>query len=895
MKNYPYILVVALIIIGVVGYKVYRNSPEQKFARMYEAGLLASSERDISVAIDLFEQLIAGNTIYAEQSKTALLNLNSREFLKQISAEDVVLTFRAASPFITDTVGFLYEAEVFVAENQMDNPIPAAELAQLISEETEESSQKDGFSKKAHALFLANLDQVKSDKKLAYNFVTLDEREAACENCESVLTNFVGELGDSEAARSLGQYYSYSGELDKAYPLLSTYVDTHLPHYKKVDKAYKAYWKKTDDIWDQVVQDVNDRKMSKTFYEVFDAADEDRQEELKNDEYSERIHRADLNESVLTEHTKAAKVVSVALELGIVILRRATSLNDPKQRRDALSEAESIFLSIRDDAGSSDQYQLYLGQVYYWLGKPDEGDALFNALIDKYERAPGVLASITDVMRDLGASQKALEYIEEAYSTADSDEEKGRYAYTRYLLTVDIDERIKWLERSPKSEAFVQGELFATKAEQAVRKGETQKADELYAQAIKKYLTTTNQEQIYNNLSLILMSKYDNGGDVKDYDQALEYMDKAVKAFADDAIVLFNAAEQFSVRLYRDVLSEKMDFDVIGGRANLKLFSFLYDNDSEKQRIIEEILKHPSSVKTFDYLDRAVLMSPKSWRTFIMAYSSYRFIRNNEKIVDLSKRLDAVSLEMGVNQGDIDSYRNGDLDQEGISSVKQSIKEYQKTLSGVDRNKQAFEYIVLSTYANNVELSILDYGQLPELKKVLASAEENYQRLSSSATRSAYIRALFADVTQELKSLDTEFKRFHEKYYRVFDSDDLIAIAIHGLQGVREKALKIESMNKVIELKKISAENFSGFPKTYDWYFFSGVNDEFALKVSKRLKVDKMQDHFNKIAEHSAPSLEQKTLRKYYTLAFEGKTAEAKSLVESAIAAGQLMPELLLN
>ena len=33
-------------------------------------------------------------------------------------------------------------------------------------------------------------------------------------------------------------------------------------------------------------------------------------------------------------------------------------------------------------AGDSDAYRLFLGQVNYWLGKADEGQKLFDALLD---------------------------------------------------------------------------------------------------------------------------------------------------------------------------------------------------------------------------------------------------------------------------------------------------------------------------------------------------------------------------------------------------------------------------------------------------------------------------------------------------------------------------------
>src|ERR1043165_7769699 len=66
---------------------------------------------------------------------------------------------------------------------------------------------------------------------------------------------------------------------------------------------------------------------------------------------------------------EANQIVHVALDLGIVQLGRAQNLQDPSARKAELEAAEKTSLAIRGFAGEPDESRIFLGQVYYWLGK----------------------------------------------------------------------------------------------------------------------------------------------------------------------------------------------------------------------------------------------------------------------------------------------------------------------------------------------------------------------------------------------------------------------------------------------------------------------------------------------------------------------------------------------
>ena len=192
------------------------------------------------------------------------------------------------------------------------------------------------------------------------------------------------------------------------------YSNSHLDNYRRAETTYEQV---TDTLWNDTIEFLNQGNAPDSFYEQYEAADEVGQNDLVNEVYNQRFDESRAVADALANYQRAAKVVPVVLDLGIVRLGLATRSADTNERQQHLAAAESLFLSVKGYAGDTDDYQLYLGQVYYWLGKVNDGDELFNALINKYERSPYVLASVSDVLRDLGATERAVGYIDEAYET----------------------------------------------------------------------------------------------------------------------------------------------------------------------------------------------------------------------------------------------------------------------------------------------------------------------------------------------------------------------------------------------------------------------------------------------------------------------------------------------
>ena len=167
------------------------------------------------------------------------------------------------------------------------------------------------------------------------------------------------------------------------------------------------------------------------------------------EKYIERRMRSDATyQRAVAQLKDANRIVTVTLDLGIVQVNRAQSFTDPAARKNELEAAEKTFLAIRGFAGETDEYRMFLGQVYYWLGRSTEGKELFDQLLAAKKRPPMLLTALAEKLREVGEHSQARELSEEAYKKAKDNKERYAAAALRAHTCKDYDDKIAWLERA---------------------------------------------------------------------------------------------------------------------------------------------------------------------------------------------------------------------------------------------------------------------------------------------------------------------------------------------------------------------------------------------------------------------------------------------------------------
>src|SRR5262249_53207338 len=128
-----------------------------------------------------------------------------------------------------------------------------------------------------------------------------------------------------------------------------------------------------------------------------------------------------------------------------------------------------------------------LGQVYYWLGKHTEGQKLFDELLATRSRKFETLVSVAMAMRDIGATADARKLVEEAYEQERDERKKQQAAYLRSITWVDLDDEIRWLERSDLSSPQTKASLMMARGNKALQHGDDEEAAQHLRQAVAVY------------------------------------------------------------------------------------------------------------------------------------------------------------------------------------------------------------------------------------------------------------------------------------------------------------------------------------------------------------------------------------------------------------------------
>lgn len=884
-------LVLAAILILILsgwGYHHYTHTPDYLAEQDYLQGLAALEQDNVDDAIRLLSLAMHSSTKTSSDARHTLKGLLKEDYLTGKTPEALTHLMRRMFAVRNVDTKYFDKLSKWHIQYHDEHPYQAGQLAMLASLSSKDDGEIKEYQSLAHTTLLPHITLMQQDKELAMQYALIDEALAQCQHCPEILNQHESNLSDTEAARALGQYFANTNEAERAFKLLEPYTRSRLAEYRKAEDAYNAA---TEKAWNSTIDYLDKGKGPEEFYQHYEAADDTEKNRLINEIYSANVEKSRPVKNALEAYRTAAAIVPVALDLGIVRLSRAMSMNEPTLRQKELTSAKSMFLAVKSYAGDSDDYQLYLGQVYYWLGEFDEGDTLFDTLITKYNRSHEVLSAVADIFRSVGLSKKSADYTKEAFEQASDKTRKQQYAYQLYVLSETQEERLKWLEASDNSSVYVQADLFALKAEKAITDGDKKLADELFRKALDNYESMAEGTSSPNNIALIYMSKFENGHNETDYDKALHYMDKAVQQQPDDSIVLINAANQYGHRIFRDLLKNEIDFALLGDRPSLDYFSYLYNSHADKAVYIDALKNHPVYDKYMDYTRKSVILAPKSISTFSSAYSFYYFLKLQENMEQMADRLDTVNFDLSENKISIDKYRSGEDDQESIDNTIQGIADYKAFYAATTLAPNSLEYAIVDHKLINVELSLLNHNKTLDLEALLKRTEHIYNKHPSAAIRSTLINVLTAQIEQQAFTKNEMFAKLHTTYTRIFERQTLLSLAVNLDSEFRDQIKDWPSVSRLLQLMSESEIDFPKTPSQSNWYLAHGFDANFSGSIKKRYQTYPLAPTISKLYINTNSNTEETTIFRYVTALINDDVAGAKKIIAKGLQQGLQLPE----
>ena len=790
-RLWNYVLVSCLlVIVGARVWSSYTNSPDyiasQKLAK---AGRLVESGELVEAA-QLYREVALGSTSHTvaarEEFGTLLNGLGSEAAPAQVAE---VLQI-AVEMYGQDERSVDAEAVLKVGTelaNKLEPADPRGALSVLNSIVSLDPAP-DKLNAKRQQLLETIVQQEPEDPDAASQLALLYEAQGEMEKCEQLLAPHSERLGTLEGARILGQILSGRGEFDEAVALLLPYTEARL---EKLHAAEKALEDVISEAQERIFAEIQNGEAPEAFYERGQNVSEDERNAMVWEYIQAKMRGNPLIEQRRQALLQEVPVVSVALDLGISLLQRAQGLADPDARRTQLEKAEQIFLAVRGMAGESDEYRLALGQVYYWLGKHEEGRELFNSLLDSNDRKFELLMAVSNSLRDVGATSESRELSEEAYNKAEEEEKRFEAASLRALTPLDLDDRIEWLGRANQAEPYIRAELSSAMASQAIRDGNNDQAVKHLKTTIDIYAAQPENEAVLNNAAGAYFSLFQLTGDLAALDDGTARIEKALALDPSDSILLGNAAAAVLEGGIREIVGDAIDLKLLKSPAYIGLIPYLYDGQEGRQPYVDQVKTNPRVKKARSYLERALVLAPKRVNAYTKLVSLHEFTRDVKALSDLLKRIEQSGLDLADEVRSMQEYYEGKDDDTNRQSVDSAIARSEEILSAASTRKDA-TFAVAATSLVGQMISGSALGREVDPSQIVELAEQAYGAAPSGPTRSTLLFGLCFRAGRTLAEQEPAYAEMLSTTERSLGHTYLLPVALSG-EGLSSRSGACES------------------------------------------------------------------------------------------------------
>ncbi len=336
-------------------------------------------------------------------------------------------------------------------------------------------------------------------------------------------------------------------------------------------------------------------------------------------------------------YAELSDVVPAVLTLGMIKLRRANAAGGA-EREALLVAAERAFMSIQGEAQGVATYHLSLGQVYHRLGKTEQGETEFAALLARND--DGLALAVAGAYRELGLEARSREVNMAVYERG-SSEVRQQAAVSLALLASDREERKKWLHNADPEDEFVRNSLLDLEADEALQRGDLQTAAEKYhavAEAFKR--RADHDSSSANNASLAMSREYACSGELEDLDEAILMMQKARSLSPENSLVLGNLSSLLSFRAQIKTLERWIrtrPLRLTSSESNTLINALT--QGPERDAVLTALRKDGDMHQSLELARQAEVLAPGSWNTYTLYLSWHGLNRDVKALGQLAERL----------------------------------------------------------------------------------------------------------------------------------------------------------------------------------------------------------------------------------------------------------------
>ena len=700
----------------------------------------------------------------------------------------------------------------------------------------------------------------------------------------SLLLPIAARLATTEGARILGHHYIRIGSNELAYAILNPYVQAKFEHLHTVEKAYSNV---TQRIWTASIRELREGKAGDSFYREYDKADAAQRGVLVDNYVGRRIKQSPAFAAVRKDLENANRIVVVAMDLGIIQLERARELADADARKRELQAAERTFIAIRGFAGESTEYQLYLGQVYYWLGKSGEGRVLFDNALAANQRAPNLLLALCRILREVGDYDEARALAEEAYRTATTDELRWNAAGLRAVTPKDNDDAIAWLQKSNPKDPDTQICLNGANGRKALLEGRRDEALLFLRQAVRAYENLPRNSIMLNNWGLACFDLYTVSGDLADCTRGIQLLDESIALDPRNSITFINVISTLHTRAVADLARSRINAVALDGPVQNSALSSLYGNEQQRDAMIGELRANPSMKKAQSLLDKAILLAPRNRDLCKNAAEIYMSVRDLDGLKRLLKQVTTTAPDYTGYRKSVAEFNAGVKEAEQFRHLTNAFDRARFILAkpAVTSSPPTLAYAEAQLLEIAMTASILG-GTVLEPDEVVRHAVHCDQTFPSSASQGNLAAAYLIRADEALAKANPGYAGLRSRFLKQSGPFCLLAAAVQSTNATLAAAVRAnEDVRTASALLAERTRRFPSAPGSVNWAVVSAFAPAEAATLAASIKTNELYQVTTELEYILTPLSVQAVMERYWTLAITSGPEEADRFLQKAVAA----------
>ncbi|MCO5170115.1 MAG: hypothetical protein M9894_27595 [Planctomycetes bacterium] len=723
------------------------------------------------------------------------------------------------------------------------------------------------------------------DVEAASELAALYEGRGQGERAVALLRPLADRLGASDGARLLGQALAAEGDVDAAHRLLLPWLDARLAALHEAEAALRRALEQGQEAALQVLRSGG---AGQAWYARYDSVGPAEQERQVVEFVHGRLQRDPAVLQARERLTAASDAVPVALELGRDKLQRAHAL-EGQARTDELLAAERLFLAVRGVAEGSPSFALGLAQVHYWLGRPDEGRALLDDLLEE-ERAPAILLGVAHTLREVGDHSACAALVEEAYEAAEDEATRYEAASFRSILALDMEERLVWLQRCDPAQPEVQSNLAQAQGIKALQRGEHAAAAEQLRRAADLLAKRPETATTLNNRALVLQRLFEAAGDAADHEASVDLLRRAERLEQGASIVKVNLAYVLLGQVALKVAREGgLDLGALRAAPDLDHLDWLHADADGEARLRAACRRGPDLDEALARLSALRVLAPKDTSHYALALDALGAGEDLEAHGALLRALEAA----------------GPLDQEGAAADLRRLLAPPSAddVDGARRRLAALEARRLPADATPVtravrlgdlvsaRLGLHALGERIDLDAAVAAAEEAHALAPSRGSSGSLVHALLTRALARAAAGAPTLAAAAERVGRSLSTAGVVCAALAGPDEAARAALATDAdVQRAAALVAARAAALPRSVSTMDWALVQAVDPAAADALARALARDEVGRARRAIRLRLRPVWPAEALAAAWERAAAGDAEGARAALADAARRGVPLP-----